>query len=436
MSKPIKFKEMLDYLCTDLDEIPEHRRGDNTRYEIAEAGLSAFAVFYSQSPSFLSHQRNMKRQKGKSNMESLFGVENTPSDAQIRNLLDPVKPSRIGPCYWQVYEQLDRLGHLEPYRHLLDTLCISLDGVNYFSSSAIHCDSCRVQVNDEKAHYTHQVLSAVLTRPEGEHVIALEPEFILPQDGHEKQDCEQEAIKRWVEKNASRFPAWEVTITTDDLHSHQPLCALLLDQQMHFLMTCKPQSHETLMTEVDLLERVTGGIQTETIRTWNGQFHEETCYRWAVQVPLKAGKDALHVNWIEATVVNAESGEMLYHNSWITSHDVDAETVVDLVEAGRAHWKVENENHNVLKNQGYNFDHNFGHGDQNLSIVFIKLLLFAFLMHTVLHMTSSRYQAIRIELGTRRTFFNDLRALTRYIYFTSWHQLITFMYQKLELEPD
>jgi len=42
---------------------------------------------------------------------------------------------------------------------------------------------------------------------------------------------------------------------------------------------------------------------------------------------------------------------------------------------------------------------------------------------------------VRQELGTRRTFFDDLRALTRYAYFTSWQQLLRFMYQQLDLAP-
>jgi hypothetical protein len=109
--------------------------------------------------------------------------------------------------------------------------------------------------------------------------------------------------------------------------------------------------------------------------------------------------------------------------------------VVEVAVAGRSRWKIENEGFNVLKNRGYHFDHNYGHGQQQLSSVLLILLLLAFLFHTVLHLCCDMYRAVRQELGTRRTFFDDLRALTRYVYFTSWQQLITFMYQQLELAP-
>jgi hypothetical protein len=290
-------------------------------------------------------------------------------------------------------------------------------------------------VQNGEERYSHTVLAAVLVAPGKEHVLALEPEFVIPQDGHDKQDCEQQAIKRWVERNAERFEPWQLTAMTDDLHSHQPLCELLTENKMHFILTCKPDSHKALYQEVELLTRVEDAVQTMTTSRWMGRYREVSTYRWVAQVPVRAGTKALHVNWCEITIVREDTGEQLYHNAWITSHKLTAKTVPEVVAAGRAHWKVENENFNVLKNRGYNFEHNYGHGKQHLSTVLLTLLLLAFLFHTVLHLSCLVYQAIREALVTRRTFFNDLRALTRYMYFSGWDELLAFMYQQLELPP-
>jgi hypothetical protein len=279
------------------------------------------------------------------------------------------------------------------------------------------------------------VLAAALVSPGNKHVIALEPEFITPQDGHKKQDCEQQAIKRWVKRNARRFVPGQMTILTDDLRSHQPLCELLVEHKLHFIMTCRPESHQVLYQEVELLGRVEDAIQTMTIRRGNGRYHERWDYRWVEQVPVRAGAKALRVNWCEITIVREDTGKQTYHNAWITSHKLTQETAPEVVAAGSAHWKVENENFNVLKNQGYNFEHNYGHGEEHLSSVLLTLLLLACLFHTVLHLSCQQYQAIRQALSVRRTFFNDLRALTRYLYFSSWDQLLSFMYQQLELAP-
>jgi hypothetical protein len=148
---------------------------------------------------------------------------------------------------------------------------------------------------------------------------------------------------------------------------------------------------------------------------------------------LRADVKSLAVNWCQITIFREDTGEQTYHNAWITSHPVTSDTVVEVVAAGRSHWKVENENFNVLKNQGYHFEHNYGHGKEHLSTLLLTLL--AFLVHTVLQLSSSRYRAIREALGARRTFFNDLRALTRYLYFDDWDSFMRFMGRQLELAP-
>jgi hypothetical protein len=218
------------------------------------------------------------------------------------------------------------------------------------------------------------------------------------------------------------------------LHSHQPLCALLLEHKFHFLMTCKPESHEALYEEIELLAGVEEGHHVLTAQRWTGRYHEQWTYRWVVQVPLRATVNTLRVNWCEVTIARQDTGEQLYHSAWITSHELTPQTVVEVVAAGRARWKVENEGFNVLKNQGYHFEHNYGHGQQHLAAVLLTLLFLAFLFHTVLHLSCPMYQAIRRALGARRNFFNDLRALTRYFYFPSWDEMIAFMFQKLELD--
>ncbi len=107
-----------------------------------------------------------------------------------------------------------------------------------------------------------------------------------------------------------------------------------------------------------------------------------------------------------------------------------------MVRDGRARWKVENENNNTLKTKGYHLTHNFGHGKQHLSSLLATLNLLAFSFHTLLELFDANYQLIR-EFLPRKTFFDDLRALTRYLCFDNWEALMTFMIKGLELEaPD
>lgn len=108
--------------------------------------------------------------------------------------------------------------------------------------------------------------------------------------------------------------------------------------------------------------------------------------------------------------------------------------MLDVVQAGRARWKIENENNTVLKTKGYHLEHNFGHGKQYLAAFMLSLNLLAFLVHTVLEWSDDKYALLRQVLGRRQTFFTDIQALMRYIVFDDWHHLMDFMIRGLELD--
>ena len=435
--KSLKIAAIFEMVGNTFRSLPDNRKGRNRMYEMADAAAGAFGVFFTQSPSFLAYQRDMERTKGRNNAASLFGVTQIPSDQQMRNLLDEVEPSHLYEPFWTLQKQLEVAGYLDDHRGHQGSYLVAMDGTYYFSSQTIHCDNCTVHRHGEQRHYYHSAVTPVLVTPGKNRVYPVEPEFILPQDGSEKQDCERNAAKRWVERCGSRFAPWQATILTDDLHCHQPFCTVLLENELNFILVCKPDSHQTLYEEIDLLERV-DGIASVTTRCWNGRFTEQRHYRYVNQVPLRAGEDALFVNWCEVTIHRTDTGERIYYNTFATNFELTDDSIESVARSGRARWKAENENNNVLKNYGYNLAHNYGHGEKYLSAVLVTLNLLAFLIHTVLDETNSVYAAIRHELGARKTFFDDIRALTRYLYFTDWDTLLNFMAAQLEiqLEPD
>jgi hypothetical protein len=427
------FERLIQQIGKVVKQLPDSRKPSNHLiYTVSDAVLSAFSVFFMQAPSFLAHQRDMQRSKGRNNAMSLFGVHQIPSDNQIRNILDPIAPSEIGGCFWQVYQALDEAKLLEKQVGIDDNLLCALDGVEYFSSKAISCDQCSTRQQGESTTYSHRLIAPVLVAPTASFVVNLEPEFIQPQDGVEKQDCEQNAIKRWIQRNGQRLPAQRTTILADDLHSRQPFCQLLLEHNFNFLLVCLPDSHPTLYQEVELLA-TSGLLNTFSQRFWNGRFHEVYDFRYSERLPLRSGSDALFVNWFELTITHHKTGERLYRNAFITNLPVTQERLLPLAQSGRARWKTENENHNTLKNLGYHLTHNFGHGQAFLASFLCALNLLAFLLHTVLDLTEPKVQAIRSALATRITFFNDIRTLTRYFFFATWQQLFDFMFSQLEL---
>ena len=387
-----------------------------------------------QSPSFLEYQRRLQQTKGHNNVQTLLGVEQIPCDNQIRTLLDPIAPHYLDAVFVEVFEGLEQHRLLAPFRVLGDQLLVALDGTNYFSSKAVHCPNCLTrQLTNGQTLYYHAAITPVIVCPGRAQVIALPPEYIMPQDGHAKQDCERTAGKRWLRAHAAQVAPHGVTFLGDDLYSNQPLCALVLQQRCNFIFTCKPDSHPRFYERVAFWQANDTMAEREE-HHWNGRFTEVTLVRYINDVLLRGGDDALSVNGFDITVVNATTGEQLYHHSCISNHRLTPDNVIHVAQASRGRWKIENENNNVLKTKGYHLEHNFGHGQQYLAAVMLSLNLLTFLFHTVLEWSDDKYALLRQVLARRQTFFNDIQALMRYMVFASWDHLINFMLQGLELE--
>jgi hypothetical protein len=430
------FDKMVNYFRETIADIPDRRTGKNNQYSIEDVALGAFSVFFTQSPSFLSFQSAMQQTKGKNNAQSLFGVTRIPCNNHIRDLMDPVQPFYVTPVFKYVFDGLEQSGHLERFRSYNNNLLFAFDGTQYFSSNKIHCENCsRKQHRNGTVTYSHSVVTPVIVAPGNNQVIALQPEFITPQDGHSKQDCENAAAKRWINQYASAYQPLGITVLGDDLYCKQPICSLLLDQELDFILVCKPDSHTTLYQWLDEMNAMQA-IETVVEKRWTGKTYQIDTYRFANQLPLRDGEDAIQVNWCELTT-SLPDGKILYKNAFATNFKISKNNVKKIVEDGRARWKVENENNNVLKNRGYNLEHNFGHGKKHLASLLLTFNLLAFLFHTVLELMDEKYRLVRAELPTRKTFFDDLRALTRYMYFPSWEAMLSFMMRGLEIElPD
>jgi hypothetical protein len=437
MTSRLDFGALKSILERRVDQLPEHRKqGPNTRYSIKDAALSAFSVFHMQSPSFLDHQKHLQRTKGRNNARTLFGIENIPCDNQTRNLLDPFRPHYLDGAYLEVFQRLDQDGLLNKFRVLNGQLLAALDGTQYYSSNNIHCQNClRRQTSKGQTNYYHTAITPVIVCPGYSEVIALAPEFIMPQDGHAKQDCERVAGKRWIHQHAKQLAPHAITLLGDDLYSNQPFCECALEHGFNFILTCKPDSHATLYERLAFWQQ-TGAIKKVECRQRGGGAGKFMLYRYINDVWLRRGQDAMSVNWFEITDVHAETGEQLYYNSFITNHRITDDNAHELAQAGRSRWKIENENNNVLKTKGYHIEHNFGHGKRYLAAFLLSFNLLAFLFHTVLSLCDEAYGLLRQELARRQTFFDDIRALTRYMVFESWQHLMDFMIRGLELEDE
>jgi hypothetical protein len=419
------FESLLDGLQTVCAGFPDSRRSSDVDYTMADIGLSAFSLFFMQSESFLSHQRRMEHGRNASNCKTLFGIEKIPSDNHIRDLLDMVPPELLEPCFEHTLEQMRQHGGMKDFERLGGRLLIALDGSEYFCSEKRGCSRCltRKRSNGKTENY-HTLLAATLVAPGHNRVLPLMPEFITPQDGAEKQDCERNAAKRWLERHGGRMRALRPVYLGDALFSSQPMCAAVLAQGGDFLFVCKEDSHKTLYEYLRGIEPQRHMVNERRLGGRTRSYR----YSWVESVPLRDGKDALNAHWLTVEVVD-QAGKVTYRGAFVTSLAITPENVVEIVACARARWKIENESFNVLKNHGYHLEHNFGHGKQHLAQQFVLLNLLAFAFHTVCDSVEKLWQEARAALGTRKDFFTDLHTITAYFLFPDWHALSSAMVQ-------
>jgi hypothetical protein len=410
--------QLIAQLGTVCAGLPDQRKGPrrDADYTMADIGLSAFSLFFMGSPSFLAHQRTLERGQGRSNCQTLFGMSAIPSDNYIRLLLDGASPAAFDGLFMRTIEAT---GPLTRFQRLGGRVLVALDGSEYFCSRKIKCPQCSTRRrSDGGVECFHAFLGASVVAPGHTQVLPLPPEFIAPQDGAEKQDCERNAAKRWLARHGPTVAYLRPVYLGDDLFACQPIAAAIQDAGANFILTCKPSSHQTITEYLQgaALEQHRQTVCKRGKRT-------VTTYRWLPDVPLRATADAILVNWFSIEIRNA-AGKRTYYNSFVTDLPVTADTVAELAACGRARWKIENETFNVLKTNGYNLEHNFGHGKQTLASIFLTLNLLAFTFHTAAHLAVLTWREAVAACGAAYRFFENLRTITTYVVFQDWPHLL------------
>jgi hypothetical protein len=419
IKKHLSFSALRDSIGEVFDHIEDRRQSGKVDFSLHDCLMSALAMMFFQDPSILSFQRRMQDHMQSNNLKTMFGVQSIPSDDVLRKAIDPVATKDILPCFSVLFHRLQRGKQLAPFQLDSGHYLVALDGSQYFSSEKINCPSCLTyKRSKKKMRYSHQILQAVMLAPAMRQVIPLAPEPIIRADGDTKNDCERSAGKRLIGKIRTTHPKLKIMVTADGLYSNQPFIDTLKANDMSFVLVAKPTDHKILFQWVEELDGL-GSVEHMELVDPKGRRHH---YRWVNQVPLNGTPDADQVNFFEYWLIVGQKAT--YHNSWVTDQTVSKKNVVELVKAARARWKIENETFNTLKNQGYHLEHNFGHGQQNLSNNFFVLNVLAFFIHQILELCDKGYQHCRSKFSSRKEYWNILRGVIKIMLFRNFEHLI------------
>jgi hypothetical protein len=415
-----------------FEKIPDHRkRQKSVTVKLRDALMSGFAVFALKLPSLLQFDEYRKEYPNK--LKALFGIESAPCDTQMREVVDEVDPDSIRQAYKRVLFEVQRGKGLEGFVYYQGHYLIAADGTGHFSSDSVHCEDCLVKESKSgKIHYQHQMLAAAIVHPDQKIVLPLCPEPIKKQDGSTKNDCERNAGKRFLKKFREDHPKLKAIFVEDALSGNTPRIEDLNEANVRFILGAKPGSNKYLFDQVDRLDHE-GRMNRFESENLIGQKIIKTVkhrFRYLNGLRLNATHETT-VNFLEYWETtewidkDGNAKKEAKHFSWITDLDIYWENLFILMRGGRARWGIENETFNSLKNQGYEFEHNFGHGYKHLSTCLGLLMVLAFLVDQVQQLSCELFQkALEKVHNTRRTLWQTIRVLFDQLNFTSWSQLL------------
>jgi hypothetical protein len=405
LRKHLNADALFQRIRSESEHIQEHRTGE-VKISLPDALMSGFAMFSLKDPSLLEFDARRKDEKKVKNLKRIYHIEHVPCDTQMREILDHVEPTALSPIYTDIFRQAQRGKVLENLTFMDGCYLLSADGTTYFSSKQIHCSSCLEKKNSKTGEvtYSHQMFGAAIVHPDFKEVIPVFPEPIEKHDGTTKNDCERNASKRFLAQFRKAHPHLGVIMIEDGLSPNAPHIRELRTHNMHFILGVKPGDHEWLFQQVE--DAANNGTITEHHVKIGDVTH---MFRFLNEVTLNASNQDIVVNFFEYWEIQADGTTQ--HFSWVTDFEITRENVFQLMRGGRARWKIENETFNTLKNQGYHCEHNFGHGEKHLSVVFAMLMMLAFLVDQILQLACQLFRAVWQKEGSKMRMWEHMRAL-------------------------
>ncbi len=400
---------------------------DTANYDISwnDCMMSGLAVFGLKFPSLLKYNDSRSMPVIKGNLKNLYCVENAPSDTCLRERLDLLSPQQFRRPFKKIFAYIQRSKYLERYKILDGYYILSVDGTGQFSSQKVHCQYC-----GEKKHrtgevtYYHHMLGAAIVHPNEKIVIPIAPEPIVKGDGFNKNDCERNASKRLLEDFRREHPHLKTLVVEDALGSNYPHLLLLDKLNLSYIIGVKPGDHEYLFDWIKQAK------EEEYVEKQDQKTHRFHCYH---DVPLNDKHHEYLVNVIEYWEERPK-GKAL-HFTWVTNFKITRNNVFDLMRAARSRWKIENETFNTLKNQGYNFEHNYGHGKNNLCSNFTMLMTLAFLIDQAQWLCCDLFRKLKKKLGPWYSFFEQVRQMFICVVWSSWEQFFGLLLNPEERPP-
>lgn len=412
----------IDSLISDLrarfDDFTD-RRAKNSSIPLTDILISGYAMFFLKYPSLLQFETQNPIEKD--NLRNLFSIGKTCNDSQMRAVLDEIDPDGLRSLYPGNFKELERLGITKEYEFCKKYLVVAIDGVTHFESKKIHCDCClEKRHKDGTISYTHSMLCAMLVGPGEKEVFVMGAEAIARQDGAVKNDCERNASKRLLAWLSAHYGGKKLLITEDALYSNAPNIEQIVQNGWSYVLGIKPDGNKSLFKALD---GESPHPRTKFFSCTENKVKYD--YTYLNNVALNNSSPDVRTNVVVCKTTDKKGKKNQF--SWVTDIVLDHKTLKEVMLVGRSRWKIENETFNTLKNQGYHFEHNYGHGKKHLSTVLSYLMLLAFHTDQLIQRCNKTFIKILRLTKSKSRLWMTLRSLFTVKPFRDFRELYDYM---------
>ena len=410
-------------------QLVDDPRGPKAKINTTDALMTALSAFSFKFDSFQTFYDRLQAPNDTLNatIGKLYKIEDVPSPTRIKEIIDPLPFEQIAIGFKDILREMQRGKVLESYRFWDGHYLVAGDGTQYFQSKKIHCKRCLVKNHKNgETSYSHQMYAGCIIHPALKPVVPLAPEPIQNDDGSTKNDCERNASGRFLEKLRKDHPKMKFIITEDGLSSNAPHIRKIQSLGMKFILGARPGDHKYLFDWVNSLGDEKREVERSSSSGKRVIRRKIQRIRYVNDIPLNDANRDMKVNFLELEEIIERKVEKIEHDnrgmptisynwkrekttkfSWVTDIKLTDGNVFTIMAGGRKRWSIENETFNTLKNMGYNWEHNYGHGEDNLATNFALLMMLAFMIDQVQELCCPLFQKVLKKLSNCKKYLWD-----------------------------
>jgi hypothetical protein len=357
-----RIAQTLDHFAPDLietlDSMPDYR-GKRATYSMSEIVLAGVTMFLFKEGSRNQLNEDREEDQFRRNYKTMFGLR-LPHLDTVSDVMNKLDTDLLESCRRDVIKYLLDKRTLHKFCLLGKYFTIAIDGSGVYAFDKQPYAGCPSKTSKKgKTTWNQNVLEAKIVCSNGFR-LSIATEWLKNEDGSLKQDCEQKALKRLVERLKRDFPRLPICILLDGLFAAGPVMEQLKSKGWEYIIVWKDGKLKNVQEQLNelRLEKQVERLKKEEIH--NPKSKTQHIFEYSKAALTHQGHEFYYIKHeLQTYQVGDTSVKDKKRFITISSISPNKANIKELTGAGRMRWKIENEGFNAQKNHGFNLYHKY-----------------------------------------------------------------------------